>query len=312
MSGEEPSRRCAILTAMVTMDTLVSLCKRRGFIFQSSEIYGGTGSCWDYGPLGVELKNNIKQVWWRDFVQQRADMVGLDASILMHPTVWKASGHVDHFTDPMVDCRECRHRFRADQIDEMPWIHYCPATKGNKFTIPAGEACTHCGARGRLCPDCGKGELTAAAPVQPHVQDVHGAGGGGRVGHLPAPGDRAGHLRQLRQRAPVDAAQAPLRHRPDRQGVPQRDHAGQLHLPDARVRADGDRVLRQPPRDGGRAPGRRVLARPLDRGLPGVVPALRARSRTTCACTSTSGTSWRTTPSAPSTCSTGSRSAGAS
>ncbi len=87
-------------------------------------------------------------------------MVGLDASILMHPTVWKASGHVDHFTDPMVDCRECRHRFRADQIDEIPWIHYCPATKGNKFTIPAGEACSHCQVRRSLCPDCGKGELT--------------------------------------------------------------------------------------------------------------------------------------------------------
>ncbi len=144
----------------VTMDTLVSLSKRRGFVFQSSEIYGGTGSVWDYGPLGVELKQNIKRLWWRDFVQSRADMVGLDASILMHPTVWKASGHVDHFTDPMVDCRECRHRFRADQIDEIPWIHYCPATKGNKFTIPAGEACSHCQVRRSLCPDCGKGELT--------------------------------------------------------------------------------------------------------------------------------------------------------
>ncbi len=123
---------------MTSMDLLVSLCKRRGFVFQSSEIYGGTGSCWDYGPLGVELKNNIKRVWWRDFVQQRPDMVGLDASILMHPTVWKASGHVDHFTDPMVDCRECKRRFRADQVDELAWTHYCEATKGNKFTIPAG------------------------------------------------------------------------------------------------------------------------------------------------------------------------------
>ena len=145
----------------VTMDTLVSLSKRRGFIFQSSEIYGGTGSCWDYGPLGVELKNNIKRLWWRDFVQSRADMVGIDASILMHPTVWKASGHLDHFTDPMVDCRECKLRFRADQVDERPWTHYCPATKGNKFTIPAGEPCSHCGGRRTLCPDCGKGELTA-------------------------------------------------------------------------------------------------------------------------------------------------------
>jgi len=143
------------------MDVLVSLSKRRGFIFQSSEIYGGTGSCWDYGPLGAELKQNIKRVWWRDFVQQRADMVGLDASILMHATVWKASGHVDNFTDPMVDCRECKHRFRSDQLDEMAWLHFCPATKGNKFTIPAGEPCKHCGATRTLCPHCGKGELTA-------------------------------------------------------------------------------------------------------------------------------------------------------
>ena len=88
---------------MVDMDKIVSLSKRRGFIFQSSEIYGGTGSCWDYGPLGVELKNNVKRVWWRDNVQNRGDMVGLDASILMHTRVWKASGHLDHFTDPMVD-----------------------------------------------------------------------------------------------------------------------------------------------------------------------------------------------------------------
>src|SRR6059036_3248981 len=145
----------------MNMDVLVSLSKRRGFVFQSSDIYGGTGSVWDYGPLGVELKNNIKRVWWRDFVQARADMVGIDASILMHSTVWKASGHLDLFTDPMVDCRECKHRFRADHVDESPWVHYCPATKGNKFTIPPGELCGHCGQRRTLCPECGKGELTA-------------------------------------------------------------------------------------------------------------------------------------------------------
>jgi glycyl-tRNA synthetase len=145
----------------MNMDVLVSLCKRRGLIFQSSEIYGGTGSCWDYGPLGVELKNNIKRAWWRDNVQLRPDMVGLDASILMHATVWRASGHLDHFTDPMVDCKACQRRFRADKLDEQPWIHYCPATKGNKFEVPGGEPCRHCGARRTLCPECGKGELTA-------------------------------------------------------------------------------------------------------------------------------------------------------
>src|SRR5580765_8257257 len=145
---------------MVDMDKIVSLCKRRGFIFQSSEIYGGTGSVWDYGPLGVELKNNVKRVWWRDSVQSRADMVGLDASILMHPRVWQASGHLDHFTDPMVDCRACNRRFRADKIDEDVWVHFCEATKGNKFNIPGGEACKHCGKKRTLCPVCGKGELT--------------------------------------------------------------------------------------------------------------------------------------------------------
>ena len=145
---------------MVEMDKIVSLSKRRGFIFQSSEIYGGTGSCWDYGPLGVELKNNVKRVWWRDSVQNRADMVGLDSSILMHPRVWQASGHLDHFTDPMVDCRMCKRRFRADKLDDEPWVHYCEATKGNKFIIPGGEACKHCGKKRTLCPACGKGELT--------------------------------------------------------------------------------------------------------------------------------------------------------
>ena len=105
------------------------------FIFPSSEIYGGTGSCYDYGPLGVELKNNVKRLWWRDYIQRRPDMVGLDASILMHPTVWKASGHVDNFTDPMVDCLECRRRFRADKVDETPWVHYCAATKGNSRRV---------------------------------------------------------------------------------------------------------------------------------------------------------------------------------
>ncbi len=147
---------------MVEMDTIVSLCKRRGFIFQSSEIYGGTGSCWDYGPLGVGLKNNVKRAWWRDNVQLRPDMVGLDASILMHAAVWKASGHLDHFTDPMVDCRGCQRRFRADKLDEGEWVHYCAAAKGNKFMVPAGEPCKHCGARRTLCPACGKGELTDA------------------------------------------------------------------------------------------------------------------------------------------------------
>ena len=111
------------------MEKIVSLCKRRGFIFQSSEIYGGLNSCWDYGPLGVELKRNVKAAWWNDVVRNREDIVGLDSSILMHPKVWEASGHVDSFSDPMVDCKACKKRFRFDDLEE------------------------------NVCPDCG-GELT--------------------------------------------------------------------------------------------------------------------------------------------------------
>ena len=104
------------------MEKLVSLCKRRGFIYQSSEIYGGINGFWDYGPLGAELKRNVKDLWWRHIVHQRDDVVGLEATIIMAPKVWEASGHVDTFTDPMIDCKTCKGRFRADQIDEIP----CP------------------------------------------------------------------------------------------------------------------------------------------------------------------------------------------
>jgi glycyl-tRNA synthetase len=96
------------------MDKLVSLTKRRGYVFQSSEIYGGTGSVWDYGPLGVELKRNLKDRWWSTMVHQRDDIEGLDAAILMHPRVWEASGHVEGFTDPLIECKSCHRRFRAD------------------------------------------------------------------------------------------------------------------------------------------------------------------------------------------------------
>jgi glycyl-tRNA synthetase len=99
------------------MEKLVSLCKRRGYIFQNSEIYGGTGSVWDYGPLGVELQRNVKDAWWRAMVHERDDIEGLDAAILMHPRVWEASGHVAGFNDPLVECKNCKRRFRADNDD---------------------------------------------------------------------------------------------------------------------------------------------------------------------------------------------------
>ena len=105
-------------TDTVTMEKIVSLCKRRGLIFQNSEIYGGLGSVWDYGPLGVELKRNVKDAWWRFMVQQRSDVVGLDSAILMHPRVWEASGHLSNFADPLVECRECNQRWRDDALVE--------------------------------------------------------------------------------------------------------------------------------------------------------------------------------------------------
>jgi glycyl-tRNA synthetase len=110
------------------MDKLVSLAKRRGFVFQSSEIYGGLGSVWDYGPLGVELKKNVKDRWWRAMVHARDDIEGLDAAILMHPRVWEASGHVAGFTDPLVDCKTCKARFRADKLDDAR----CPQKPSKK------------------------------------------------------------------------------------------------------------------------------------------------------------------------------------
>src|SRR6266576_334421 len=120
------------------MDKLVSLAKRRGFIFQSSEIYGGTGSVWDYGPLGVELKKNLKDRWWHAMVRARNDIEGLDAAILMNARVWEASGHVSGFVDPLVDCRNCKKRFKADD----------PRIKGTPGTPDA--QCPACGMKGTL------------------------------------------------------------------------------------------------------------------------------------------------------------------
>jgi glycyl-tRNA synthetase len=129
------------------MDKLVSLCKRRGFLFQSSEIYGGLNSFYDYGPLGVELKNNVKRLWWQSIVQRRDDVVGLDASILMHPKIWEASGHLKSFTDPLVDCKKCKKRFRADHLLAPTSVK---PDLGTMKELPKEL---------KVCPECG-GELT--------------------------------------------------------------------------------------------------------------------------------------------------------
>ena len=112
---------------MDLMEKIVNLAKRRGFIFPGSEIYGGLANSWDYGPLGAELKNNIKQEWWKRFVHQRTDVVGLDAALIMNPKVWEASGHLENFSDPLVECKKCHHRFRVDQLETKK----CPDCDGN-------------------------------------------------------------------------------------------------------------------------------------------------------------------------------------
>ncbi len=139
----------------IDLRTITSLCKRRGFLFQSSEIYGGLASTWDYGPLGVELKNNVKRSWWKTFVWGRRDMVGLDAAILMHPSVWVASGHVGNFSDPMVDCTNCNHRFRADHLE--------------------GDTCPNCGQTGTFTEarDFNLMFETHMGPVQSEENKVH-------------------------------------------------------------------------------------------------------------------------------------------
>jgi glycyl-tRNA synthetase len=114
---------------MDLMDKIISLCKRRGFIFPGSEIYGGLANSWDYGPLGTELKNNIKREWWRRFVHARPDMVGVDTALVMNPKVWEASGHLENFSDPLVECKKCHSRFRADQLSGV-----CENCGGKEFT----------------------------------------------------------------------------------------------------------------------------------------------------------------------------------
>lgn len=126
------------------MEKIVSLCKRRGFIFQSSEIYGGINGFWDYGPLGAELKRNVKELWWNTMTRQRDDVAGLEATIIMSPQIWKASGHVDTFSDPMCDCKKCKKRHRADQLCEDQGLVLARDANG-KFFLPPGAKCTNCG-----------------------------------------------------------------------------------------------------------------------------------------------------------------------
>lgn len=180
------------------IDTIVALAKRRGFVFASGEIYGGTRSAWDYGPLGVELKENIKRQWWKATVTGREDVVGLDSSVILPRQVWVASGHVGVFTDPLVECLSCHRRFRADQLAE-------------EYAERTGKQVSEDDLSDVPCPNCGtRGQYTEPARLQHDAQDLPRPGGVRGGPALPAPRDGAGHLRELPQRADHVAQKPPF------------------------------------------------------------------------------------------------------
>ncbi len=254
------------------MEAVTSLAKRRGIAFQSSEIYGGLRSSWDYGPLGTELKRNVREQWWRSTVQLRDDVVGLEAAVIMSPKVWEASGHLEVFTDPLVECLNCHQRFRADHLPDPP---VCPNCGQTAFTQPKNF---HLMFKTNMGPIEDAENTVYLRPETAQAMFV----------------DFATIQQVSRKKIPFGIAQIG-------RVVPQRDHAGELHLPPARVRADGDGVLR-------RAGHRRGLARVLDRGADALVDGPRAPRGPPPRSASTTPTSSPTTRSAPSTSSTGSRS----
>jgi len=170
------------MAKITKLDDIVSLCKRRGFIFQSSEIYGGLASCYDYGPLGVELKNNVKSAWWKSVVQIRDDVVGLDCSILMHPLVWKASGHTDQFADLVAECKKCNVRTRVDHLqDKVAEIEPRPLGSGGTQEHTEHIAIDAAMARAqdlsnKVCPNCGTiGQFTEPMPFKLMFETQMGA-----------------------------------------------------------------------------------------------------------------------------------------
>ncbi len=161
------------MAKLAKLDDIVSLCKRRGFIFQSSEIYGGLASCYDYGPLGVELKNNVKKAWWKSVVQMRDDVVGLDCSILMHPMVWKSSGHVDKFADLIAECKKCNTRTRVDHLKEKAAEQADEHTEHVDIDAVAAQARD---LSKKLCPNCGAvGLFTEPMPFKLMFETQMGA-----------------------------------------------------------------------------------------------------------------------------------------
>ena len=238
------------------LEQIVNLCKRRGFVYPSAEIYGGFRSSYDYGPLGSLMLRNVKDAWVRSMVQERDDVVLIDASILSPPQVWEASGHLANFTDPLVDCTTCKQRFRLDHLEDP-------------------DVCPNCGAKKSFTEARAFNLMfkTQAGPVEGAGADVY-----------LRPETAQGMFINFANVLQTLAQEAAVRHRPGRQELPQRDHPGQLHLPHPRVRADGDGVLRAARR-------RPALVRVLVQGADGLVRAPRACRASCCGCDRTTPTS---------------------
>ena len=221
----------------VTMEKIVALAKNRGYIYPGSDIYGGLANTWDYGPLGVEFKNNVKKAWWKKFVQQSVYNVGLDAAILMNPRTWEASGHVGGFSDPLIDCRECKARFRADKLIEE-YQHANGLTVENVDGWPNDKLERYI-AEHRILPRVRKEQFYGHKAVQSHVQDVSGRDRGYAVSALSATGNGTGHIRKLQKCTAYGAQKDSVRYSADRQIIQERDNAGKFYFQNERVRADG-------------------------------------------------------------------------
>ena len=217
-----------MLNSEKTMEKIVALCKGRGYIYPGSEIYGGLANTWDYGPLGVEFKNNVKRAWWKKFVQESPYNVGLDCAILMNPQTWVASGHVVNFNDPLVDCKTCKMRHRADQLIEA-------YNEANGITMKVegmtNEAMTqYIRDNNVTCPGCGSCNFTDIRKFNMMFKTFQGVTEDSSTEIYLRP-ETAQHLRQLQKRTAHHPPQDPLRRGSGGQKLPQRDHARQLYLP---------------------------------------------------------------------------------
>ncbi len=203
------------------LDQVISLAKRRGFVFQAGEIYGGSRSAWDYGPLGVELKENIKRQWWRSMVSGREDVVGLDSSIILPKKVWEASGHVEAFVDPLIECTSCNKRFRQDHLEEA-----FEEKKGRAPASMSDIACPNCGNKDIWTePKSFNGLLkTSLGPVD----DESGM-------HYLRPETAQGIFVNFNNVSKRSENEATVWYWSDGQELPQRDHSWKLHLPNSRV-----------------------------------------------------------------------------